>query len=356
MTRDYSNFLGASADASLTLSPLQALGWQGFFAQQTDIETMQSTPPVRVTEVHRSAIIVIGDGIENMRIPSIEGTTVGDWLLLDPELPAQSVLLERKSVIKRKAAGHDRTVQLIAANLDTAFIVTSCNAEFNVARLERYIALAFEAEIEPVVLLTKSDLSHEVDNYVEQAQAILDTISVIAINAKSTDVIETLSQWCKPGKTVAFLGSSGVGKSTLTNALCQSDDIETREIRESDARGRHTTTRRQLHFVEGGCAVLDTPGMRELQLVDVAAGVDELFSDLQDLAHTCKFRDCAHASEPGCAVQAAIASGVIDQPRFARWQKLVAEDRFNSETLAQRKSKFHSLHKTIKTTQRNSKK
>ncbi len=323
------------------------MGWQGFFAQQTDTDALQSTPPVRVVEVHRNGLHVLGDGIDTV-VPPGPDATVGDWMLLDTEQPTQSRVLDRKSLIKRRAPGHDRRVQLIAANIDTAFIVTSCNQDFNVARLERYIALAFEADADPVILLTKLDLCAEPGCYIEQAKAISDLVPVVALDARGDDPRTMLSDWCKPGKTVAFLGSSGVGKSTLTNALSDDLEIETQAIREDDARGRHTTTRRQLHFVPGGCAVLDTPGMRELQLTDAASGVGDVFADLETLSAGCKFRDCQHLSEPGCAVTAALAAGDIDQARFERWQKLIAEDKFNSATLAERKSKDKSLGKIIR--------
>jgi ribosome biogenesis GTPase len=168
------------------------------------------------------------------------------------------------------------------------------------------------------------------------------------LNAKSDDTAKQLATWCNKGQTVAFLGSSGVGKSTLTNALAGSDAIETGEIRAIDSKGRHTTTRRELHFVASGCAVLDTPGMRELQLTDAAAGVGDLFADLETLQTQCKFRDCAHDSEPGCAIKTALKNGDIDQARVTRWRRLVAEDAFNTTSLSERKHKEKNLSKIIK--------
>jgi ribosome biogenesis GTPase len=355
MTRDFSQFLGNTAAPAPKLTPLQLLGWQPFFAQQTDTDEMVETPPVRITEVHRNGLHAIGDGIDEYIAP-VERATVGDWFLLNRDFPSKSRLLERKSLIKRRAAGHDRTVQFIAANLDTAFIVTSCNADFNVARLERYIALALDADVDPVIILTKSDMADDPETYAETARQISDLVPVVTLDARADEPKEKLAQWCKPGKTVGFIGSSGVGKSTLTNALSGTQDIETADIREDDARGRHTTTRRQLHFIPNSCAVLDTPGMRELQLTDVASGVAELFADLEDLSHACKFRDCAHETEPGCAIKAAIEAGDIDAPRLARWKKLVAEDHQNTTTLAQRKARDKTLGKTINAIQKNNKK
>ncbi len=350
MTWDYSQFLSPSAkhgEATPELPPLMTLGWQPFFAQQTDVDEMAETPPVRITQVHRSGLHAVGDGIEPY-IPARSDATVGDWVLYNAALPSASRLLERKSLIKRRAAGHDRQVQLVAANLDTAFIVTSCNQDFNVARLERYIALTLEADVSPVIVLTKSDLCETPADYADEAKAISDLVPVVVLDARGAEPIAKLADWCKPGQTVAFIGSSGVGKSTLVNALTQTQEIETQAIREDDAKGRHTTTHRHLHFVPGGCAVLDTPGMRELQLTDAASGVADLFSDLHALSTQCRFNDCLHQTEPGCAVLAALESGDIDQPRLARWKKLVAEERFNTASLAERKSSDKALGKAIR--------
>lgn len=337
------------------MSPLLALGWQPYFAQQISIEQMHETPPLRVTEIHRNGLQARGDGID-MHIPHGPDATVGDWLLLNTELPSSSVVLERKSLIKRRAPGKTLGVQLIAANLDTAFIVSSCNNDFNVARLERYIALAFEADVSPVILLTKLDLCDAPEPYVSDAEAISSSVPVITLDARAEEPAQKLAPWCKAGQTVAFLGTSGVGKSTLTNALAENTDIETRAIREDDARGRHTTTRRQLYFLKSGCAVLDTPGMRELQLTDSAAGVAETFADLEELSHRCKFNDCMHTVEPGCAVLVALEAGVIGADRLARWQKLVAEDLHNSATLADRKLKDKKLGKLIRNVKKFNKK
>ncbi|WP_437342541.1 ribosome small subunit-dependent GTPase A [Ruegeria arenilitoris] len=268
--------------------------------------------------------------------------------MLDSTRPRSSRVLERTSLIKRRAPGTDRQEQLIAANIDTAFIVTSCNQDFKVARLERYAALALEARMTPVIVVTKTDLVTDPQNYIDAARAVSDMIDVVALDARGDAPRTKLLPWCKPGKTVAFLGSSGVGKSTLANALLESQSIETQTIREDDAKGRHTTTRRELHAMPNGCLVLDTPGMRELQLTDAAEGINDLFADIQELAAQCRFKNCQHDSEPECAVLKAIDEGVLDSDRLRRWRKLMAEDEFNSASLAERRSRDKAFGKMVR--------
>ncbi|MBO9478796.1 ribosome small subunit-dependent GTPase A [Shimia sp. R11_0] len=349
MTRDYSQFLptGAQTPEPAKRAMLDILGWQPFFAQQLDLETLTQTPPVRVVEVHRNGLQVRGADLEALVPPGPEAT-VGDWLLYDAELPTRSVVLERKSLFKRRAAGHDRSIQMIAANVDTAFVVTSCNNDFNVARLERFLALAFEAEVAPVIVLTKADLCEDPTPFVAEAQKISARVPVVLLNAKSEEPAQKLADWCAPGQTIAFLGTSGVGKSTLVNALFGSEQAETGAIREDDSRGRHTTTSRQLHFTDSGLAILDTPGMRELQLAEAGDGVADLFADVVEIATQCKFRDCAHESEPGCAVRAAIAEGTLEAERFERWRKLEAEERHNTASLAEKRAYDKNFGKMVK--------
>lgn len=350
MTRNYLEFFPPGTQkggASREISLLEKLGWQPHFAQQISSDELTATPPVRVVEVHRNGLHVLGSAVDEV-IPPRPDATVGDWILLDRERLSASRVLPRKSLLKRRAPGTDRQIQLIAANIETAFVVSSCNQDFNIARLERYVALCFEAEIDPVILLTKSDLVADPQEYADRAGGVSQQVPVVTLDARGDEPGTKLADWCKPGQTVAFLGSSGVGKSTLANALSGSEVIATQAIREDDAKGRHTTTRRQLHLVPDGCLVLDTPGMRELQLADAASGIEDLFSDLRDLSAHCRFKDCRHETEPGCAVQAAIASGTLDGARLQRWRKLKAEEAFNSASLAERRSKDKAFGKMVR--------
>ena len=238
--------------------------------------------------------------------------TVGDWLLIDLARQAPLRRLDRKSLFKRKAAGTGRGVQLIAANVDTLFVVTSCNQDFNPARLERYLAVARDADVTPVVVITKSDLAADTAAYVSTAARLMAGLLVECVDARDPASVACLHAWCGPGQTVALVGSSGVGKSTLVNTLTGTALQDTAGIREDDARGRHTTSGRSLHPLPTGGWIVDTPGMRELQLTDVEAGLDDVFADVVGLVDGCRFNDCTHETEPGCAVQAAIDAGTLD--------------------------------------------
>ncbi|SMX48030.1 ribosome small subunit-dependent GTPase A [Maliponia aquimaris] len=345
----------SSEDMPAPRSRLETLGWNAFFAGQVSAQELELTPPVRVTEVHRSGLRVLGDGIDTV-VPPGPVATVGDWLLLNRVLPTSSRVLERKSLFQRRTPGKGRDLQLIAANVDTAFVVSSCNQDFNVARLERYVAMALEAGVPPVIVLTKVDLCPDPEPYLAQLAELSTLARIVPINARSEAPKAMLGEWCGAGQTVVFLGSSGVGKSTLVNALLGDPLVETAPIREDDARGRHTTTHRHLHFLPSGCAVLDTPGMRELQLAEAEDGIADTFADITALAGRCKFNDCAHESEPGCAIRAALDAGELDTARVARWRKLLDEEKFNTTSLAERKSSAKALRKTIRAVKKKNRK
>ncbi len=323
---------GIQTDAQ---TELEALGWSSAFADQL-AEDEAGLLRLRVATVHRARMTTIGaDGPVRPVLPAHVSTSdfaVGDWALAEPDTLRLVRRLERTSLLRRRTEG-GRAPQLIAANVDTLFIVTSCNADFNPARLERYLALCNEAGTRPVILLTKADKVDSVVPFLREAEALQRDLPVCALNAKAIESVETLAPWCGPGQTVALVGSSGVGKSTLLNTLADKaagEEQETGGIREGDAKGRHTTTSRSLHAIRGGGWVIDTPGMRTLHMSDAADGLEAVFAEITELAPDCRFRDCTHAHEPGCAVQAAIADGTLDPARLERWRKLSGENRDNT--------------------------
>ena len=296
--------------------------------------------------VHRGEVEVAGADMAcqmTSRLPHSAGEedrpTVGDWLLIERDRPEPVRLLDRVSVFKRRAPGGDHRLQLVAANVDTVFIVASCNQDFSVPRLERYLVLAREAGVRPVVVLTKTDLADDPEHYAQAARALQPGLPVELVNARDRADCGRLSSHCGPGETVALLGSSGVGKSTLVNTLRGSDSIATQAVREHDGKGRHTTTARSLHRLGGGGWLLDTPGMREFQVVDATEGLAEVFDDFATLALSCRFTNCAHTTEPGCAVQAAMHTGALTPERLERWRKLTAEDLANTTALARRRKR-----------------
>ena len=318
------------------MTPLRAIGWPwpGEPEDASWRETLAAHPqahPARVTEQHRSGYVVAegpGEGytVESLpdwqraRFPPEQRAAVGDWVLL---LGRQIVaLLPRRSVIKRGAAGEHYKQQLIAANVDTVFVVCGLDADFNPRRLERYLLLVRGGGVEPVVVLTKAD-KHE--DFAAALAALADMtaqgVRIFAVNAKDAGSVAVLDPWLQPGRSIVLVGSSGAGKSTLTNTLLGSDRMKTAEVRESDARGRHTTTHRALIPLPSGACLIDTPGMRELKPTG-EEDVAENFSDIDALAAQCRFSDCAHGREPGCAVRAAITAGTLDPERYANFLKL----------------------------------
>lgn len=327
---------------SLNTNDLTRYGWTDFFADQLGDDDA-ALVPARISEVRRDVVLALSaqGPLELITPPdmSVAELAVGDWVLARSENRVERVL-ERRSRINRRAAGHDARSQLIAANVDVLFITTSCNADFNAARLERYLVMAASAGCTPVLVLTKADLEDPAP-YIAQTQALQPGLAVIALNAHESDAANALFDHWQEGQTAALLGSSGVGKSTLTNALTGTDDGGplTAAIREDDAKGRHTTTTRNLYPALHGRWIIDTPGMRELQLLDAQDGIGAVFSDLGELATQCKFRNCSHAGEPGCAIGAAIASGELDADRLSRWQKLSEEDALNTETVHEARSR-----------------
>jgi ribosome biogenesis GTPase len=320
---------------------LASLGWSDHFAYQLAPGDL----PARVTDVSRSHLDALGpEGALRLRAPGGPGAfAVGDWVAHDGTGDgAAARRLGPLTEIARLGVGGGR--QLIAANVEALGVVTSCNADFNVARLERYVALALGAGCEPLVVLTKADQADPAP-FLAQARALSRLVTALALDAR--EGADPLLPWVSPGLTLALVGSSGVGKTTLRNALT-GEEAATAAIREDDARGRHTTTGRSLRPALAGGWLVDTPGMRELGLVDVEGGLAELFADIGDLAARCRFRDCAHEGEPGCAVQAAVARGELDADRLARSRKLGREERVNTEALHERRAKARAFGRLVK--------
>ena len=340
------------SDITYSFSSLSDLGWQPFFQQQVSLEEWDDALPARIVEQHKSEIKVATaeETITLALTHNMPEMVVGDWILLNAEKHF-SRLLDRKTCFSRKAAGSKVHKQLISANVDTAFIVCSMNDDFNLNRIERFLSLVNESAAEAVVILSKSDQAESPEEFIQAVQHVDPLLIVEAVNCLDAESIKKLSPWVKQGSTIAVLGSSGVGKSTLTNTLLGENTQSTSGIREDDSKGKHTTTSRSLIGLSAGGLILDTPGMREIQLADSKEGIATTFADIEAFAEQCRFADCGHESEPGCAIQKAIESGELDSRRLGNYQKLLKENAFNSASLSERRASDKALGKYIKNTQ-----
>jgi ribosome biogenesis GTPase len=338
---------------------LETLGWAPYLQQQLTMDELEAPDvyqPARVFAVQRTGlelrfaggILEIPLGGRWFQLPVEDRPTVGDWVLMDPSNQQIHRLLERRSLLKRMSVSRVGDLQLIAANVDVMFLVSSCNDEFNPARMERYLSLALDAGVLPVVVLTKADLAEDAEAFRQETLKLKRDLVVELVNALNPEDLSGLATWIQPGQTISLLGSSGVGKSTLINSLLGEAVQLTSGIREHDAKGRHTTTNRSLHLLPRGGLMLDSPGMRELGIADAEAGVASMFDDVEALAAECRFSDCEHESEPGCAVREAIETGALDERRLDSYRKLKREDLYNSETVAERHSRVRQFSKTIR--------
>ena len=334
------------------LAALRAIGWpyEGAPPPGDWADVLAAHPsarPARVAEQHRSGYVVAdgpgpGFTVESLpewqrpKCPPAARAAVGDWVLLEGTRVV--ALLPRRTVIKRGAAGEHYGQQLIAANIYTVFVVCGLDADFNPRRIERYLLLVQGGGTEPVVVLTKAD---HADADADAARTTLaasigDAVAVVAVNARDPGSVAALLPWLGPGRTVVLVGSSGAGKSTLTNSLLGIERMKTGAVREGDERGRHTTTHRALIPLPSGACLIDTPGMRELKPTGEEDLAEGGFADVEALAAACRFRDCRHEREPGCAVRAAIQAGTLDAQRFANYLKLRDEVAGAADKLAAR--------------------
>ena len=311
---------------------LQRLGWSPFFAEPFQEHEAAGLVPGRVAVQERGSYLVYAE--EGERWAEVTGRlrndartpadfpAVGDWVALDERIHA---VLPRRTTFSRKVAWVEAEEQVLAANVDVVFLVMALTErDFNLRRLERYLTTAWESGAEPVVVLSKADLCDEVPLRVAETEAVAFGVPVHVTSAIAGEGLDPLRTHFAGDRTAALLGSSGVGKSTLINAFLGADLIRTNEIR-SDGRGRHTTRHRELVPLPDGGLLLDTPGMRELQLWSADSGLDEAFTDVAELAARCRFNDCSHDGEPGCAVRAAVADGSLDRDRLASYEKLQRE-------------------------------
>ncbi|MET3194812.1 ribosome small subunit-dependent GTPase A [Bacillus sp. OAE603] len=342
---------------------LEQLGWKDVFGEKE-----QSTVVARVISEQRQ-IYKLHDG-ENEWIGEVSGKfqfqakvksdypSVGDWVVIEPLKGENKAIIQkvlpRMSQFSRQSAGDKTEEQVVAANIDYVFLVMALNNDFNIRRLERYLLVAYESGANPIIVLTKKDLCDDLPSRIAEVDEIAFGVPVYTVNSTNGEGIEEVKNLVSEGKTVSLLGSSGVGKSTLLNALIGESKQITQNVREGDDRGKHTTTHRELFFLPTGGMVIDTPGMRELQLWGGEDHLSSTFSDVDELAKSCKFSDCTHEKEPGCAVNEAISNGLLDAQRLTSYRKLMRElayaERKQDASLARiEKDKWKKMHKMMNT-------
>ncbi len=351
------------------MTDLQNMGYDDWFKRHQDDEKIAAHKVARVISVHKNSYIISKNGKEvfaelsgNLLYSTESASdlpTTGDWVYADFfDEDTHAIIygvLPRKTILKRKMAGKQVDYQLIAANIDVALIIQSLNENFNLRRLERYLVMVNESGIEPVVLLSKSDLaSKDEENEIrKQIQNISPQTTVIAFSNFDRESTHSLLLLLKKQSSYCLLGSSGVGKTTLLNALTGLDKFETQSVSKVQSKGRHTTTSRQLVLLENGAMIIDTPGMRELGSLSVDEGLDETFSEILALSQQCKFSDCSHANEKGCAIQKAIKTEKLSEQRYQNYLKMKRESEFNEMSLLEKKKKDKNFGKLVKSAIKN---
>ncbi len=351
---------------------LTTLGFDQWFQEKRAEAQRPDCGVARVTAVHRDGYLVRNEqgevfaeltgGFAYTAESGSDLPAVGDWALVryhnDDTFAVIHGLLPRRSFLRRKTPGKKIDYQMIAVNIDCALIVQSCDVDFNLRRLERYLVMATEGSIEPVLLLTKSDLVGP--ELLEQRIAAVRQAGIgcriLALSSVTGAGLEQVRELLEPGRTYCMVGSSGVGKTTLLNLVLGRDLFETKTVREHDGKGRHTTTQRHLIVLENGAMLVDTPGMRELGNIGVSSGLEESFADIIDLAQGCRFANCTHTQEAGCAVRAAIEKGALREDRYEGYVKLMKESEYNELSYVEKRRKDRKFGQFIKTTLKHHKK
>lgn len=350
---------------------LNELGWNHFFQQQLKPEESgfqparvfrQDTNQYHLLSEQGKLIGVLRGKFRQEALSKADLPTVGDWVVVspiegdEPDRMQIERLLERKSKFSRKEAGEVHDEQVVASNIDTVFIVSALDKDFNLHRIERYLLLSWTSGALPVLILNKSDVCKNVDKKVEDLQVIAMGSPIHVMSAKDNSGLDSLRQYVTPGSTCAFLGSSGVGKSTIINQLLGYEKFDTGEVRSDDSKGRHTTTFREMVQASSGGMIIDTPGMREIQLWADGVSLSHSFQDIESLAASCKFSDCKHDTEPGCSITMAIEAGDLEPERLERYFKLAKElehfeSQQNAASRAVKKQEFKRFSKLLKNRQ-----
>lgn len=350
---------------------IETLGFEKCFLDNIDPFDLESFTIARVTAVHKDSYVInngekdiaaelIGKMLFNAASP-IDLPAVGDWVLAafydEDTFSVIHHVLPRKSYLKRKTPGKRIDLQLIAANIDVGFIVQSLDTNFNLRRLERYLVMIEDSHIKPVVLLSKSDLlsTKDVENRVSEIHNIMPRLHVHPFSNENEAGLKTVRDLLVPRKTYCLLGSSGVGKTTLLNNLIGEAKYTTKTVREKDSKGRHATTHRQLIKLDGGAIIIDTPGMRELGNVSLETGLDETFKEIVELSENCRFNDCTHMNEKGCAVLEAVANGQLSEKRYQNYVKMKKESDYHEMSYLEKKRKDKDFGKLCKTVMKHKK-
>jgi len=318
------------------------LGWNEFFIKGFEKYKSQNFQPARIAQEHKGLYIIFSEDDElkaeitgKFRYNTssrADFPAVGDWVAVSTFAEQRTAIIHavlgRQSAFSRKLAGLETDEQVLAANIDTVFLVSGLDSNFNLRRIERYLSAAWDSGASPVIILNKADLRDDIDEVIQRVEEIAIGVPVHAISAAENRGLESIRQYLKRGRTIALLGSSGVGKSTIINKLLGEERQKTVAVREDDSRGRHTTTSRELIILPEGGIVMDTPGMRLLKIWSGEEGLAQLFEDIEELNLQCKFSDCKHETEPGCAIKKALADGTLDSKRYESYLKLQKEKKF----------------------------